>query len=212
MSSVYKKLQDARIQLQSSKLKKSGLNKFSNFEYFELGDFLPSVQSIFAEVGLSSSITFAADIATLTLVDVESPEKPIIFTCPVVVPTMKGCNEIQALGAMMTYIRRYLYVNALEIVEHDAIDATSGQEGKGKGVHKPTDIADQFKPNEEETIYLQSVIDAVLSFKDDFAQASDKLISENLDPEEKIYVWDKLDSKTRSGIKKYNEALKAKEA
>ena len=40
--SVYRKLQEARIELQSKPLKKSGKNKFAGFEYFELGDFLPT--------------------------------------------------------------------------------------------------------------------------------------------------------------------------
>jgi hypothetical protein len=36
---------------------------------------------------------------------------------------LKGCHEVQNLGAVETYIRRYLWVTALEIVEHDAIDS-----------------------------------------------------------------------------------------
>ena len=198
--SVYKKLQSARIQLQSSKLKKSGLNKFSNFEYFELADFLPSVQAIFSEVGISSSITFTADIATLTIVDVENTEKPILFTCPVVVPTMKGCNEIQALGAMMTYIRRYLYVNALEIVEHDAIDATTGQNEVKGSKHKPTDNKD-FQPDAEELKHLQGILDTILSLDTDYQAIKAYIETQKMDADEKTWVWDKLDSTTRSGIK-----------
>jgi len=203
--SVYKKLQLARIKLQSSELKKSGLNKFAGFQYFELGDFLPTVQTIFSDIGLSSSIKFNADMAELTIIDIDAPHNTstptsVIFTCPVVVPTMKGCNEIQALGAMMTYIRRYLYVNALEIVEHDAIDATSGQEGKGKGVHKPAENPD-FKPDEEEVVFLSSIVDAVLANKEDYETSANYLHDQLLDADQKTYVWSKLDSKTRSGIK-----------
>ncbi|HEY6022270.1 MAG TPA: ERF family protein [Candidatus Paceibacterota bacterium] len=201
--SVYKKLQQARIKLQSSELKKSGLNKFAGFQYFELGDFLPTVQTIFSELGLSSSIKFAADMAELTIVDTDSAESSIVFTCPVVVPTMKGCNEIQALGAMMTYIRRYLYVNALEIVEHDAIDAVSGQEGKGKGVHKPTNNQD-YQPEGDELKFITGVLDTVIGLDTDYAAANKYLHSQNLDADQKTWVWDKLDSKTRSAIKKLN--------
>jgi hypothetical protein len=120
---------------------------------------------------------------------------------------MKGCNEIQAMGAMMTYIRRYLYVNALEIVEHDAIDATAGKES---GVHKPTKNS-SYNPDEEEVTFLLSVVDGVKAMKEDYSSASDYLAGQNLDSDEKVWVWDKLDSKVRSGIKKYNEVLKAKE-
>ena len=41
---LYQKLQKVRVELQNSKLKKSGKNTFSKYEYFELGDFLPKVK------------------------------------------------------------------------------------------------------------------------------------------------------------------------
>ena len=37
---VYEKLQKARIKLQNTALKKSGYNRFAEYKYFELGDFL----------------------------------------------------------------------------------------------------------------------------------------------------------------------------
>ena len=42
--SVHKKLMQARIRLQSAPLKKTGENKFAGYKYFELGDFLPTIQ------------------------------------------------------------------------------------------------------------------------------------------------------------------------
>jgi hypothetical protein len=41
---------------------------------------------------------------------------------------LKGCHPVQNLGAVQTYIRRYLWVAALEIVEHDAVDSSPGKE------------------------------------------------------------------------------------
>jgi hypothetical protein len=41
---------------------------------------------------------------------------------------LKGCHAIQNLGAVETYTRRYLWVTALEIVEHDVLDATTGND------------------------------------------------------------------------------------
>ena len=43
---IYQKIQKARVELQNSKLKKSGKNDFSKYEYFELGDFLPNINKI----------------------------------------------------------------------------------------------------------------------------------------------------------------------
>jgi hypothetical protein len=41
---------------------------------------------------------------------------------------LKGCHDVQNLGAVQTYLRRYLWTNAFEIVEHDALDATTGED------------------------------------------------------------------------------------
>lgn len=122
--SVYQKLQAARIKLQNTSLKKSGNNKFAGYQYFELGDFLPTVQSIFSELGLCGIVSFTADTATLRIVDVAAPEQCIEFTSPMGSAALKGCHEVQNIGAVETYQRRYLWVAAMEIVEHDALDAS----------------------------------------------------------------------------------------
>lgn len=121
--SVYKKLMKARIELQSRKLSKSGHNKFAGYQYFELGDFIPSVQEIFAKLDLCGVVSFGKDIATLTIVDMGDDGGSIDITSPMSTAALKGCHEVQNLGAVQTYIRRYLWVTALEIVEHDALDS-----------------------------------------------------------------------------------------
>ena len=126
--SVYKKLQEARIALQAVPLKKSGKNKFAGYEYFELGDFLPTIQEICLNKGLCGTIAYGKEIATLTIRDTEKPDYAIEFTCPMSTAALKGCHEVQNMGAVLTYIRRYLWVSAFEILEHDALDATMGKD------------------------------------------------------------------------------------
>ena len=125
--SVHKKLMQARVMLQSREMKKSGHNKFAGYTYFELGDFLPHIQSIFNEIGLCGVVSFASDIATLTIIDADDGSQ-MSLTCPMSSASLKGCHDVQNLGAVMTYIRRYLWTTALEIVEHDVLDATTGQD------------------------------------------------------------------------------------
>jgi hypothetical protein len=55
---------------------------------------------------------------------VENPEEVITISSPMSSAALKGCHEVQNLGAVQTYLRRYLWVAALEIVEHDAIDSS----------------------------------------------------------------------------------------
>ena len=123
--SIYTKLAKARVQLQEKGLAKSGKNTFSKYTYFELGDFLPEINRIFAEQGLCGVISFTHELATLTIYDSESDGK-IEFTSPMAKAELKGCHEIQNLGAVETYQRRYLYMTALEIVEGDLLDENTG--------------------------------------------------------------------------------------
>ncbi len=125
--SVFKKLQDARIQLQNTKLSKSGKNKFAGYEYFELGDFLPVIQTICQKVGLCGVVSFNNEMAYLTIYDTDGGDSNFVtFTSPMSSAALKGCHDVQNLGAVQTYLRRYLWTNAFEIVEHDALDATTG--------------------------------------------------------------------------------------
>jgi hypothetical protein len=62
----------------------------------------------------------------MTITNIEKPEEQIIITSPMGSAKLKACHEVQNIGAVETYQRRYLWVAALEIVEHDAIDASDG--------------------------------------------------------------------------------------
>jgi hypothetical protein len=123
--SVYKKLQQARMLLQGTKLTKSGKNKFAGYEYFELGDFLPAIQKICNDIGLCGIVSFNHEMAYLQINDVEDGTS-IMFTSPMSSAALKGCHDVQNLGAVQSYLRRYLWTNAFEIVEHDVLDATTG--------------------------------------------------------------------------------------
>lgn len=122
---VHSKLNKARIKFHALPLKKSGHNKFAGYRYFELGDFLVPALQICDEVGISCTISLAGDAATMRIVDVEDGST-IILNTPLADASTKGQLPIQSLGSQHTYVRRYLWMLALEIVEHDAIDAMAG--------------------------------------------------------------------------------------
>ena len=130
---VYQKLIQARKMFQEADVKKSGINLFADFKYFELADIVPPKTRIFAELGLLDCVTFTPTDATLYLFNVDNPGEMIPFQSPMrplttVSQTGKNkMNELQGLGAEETYQRRYLYMMMLDIVEADSFDATSGQ-------------------------------------------------------------------------------------
>lgn len=133
---VYGKLAKCRVQLQEAKLKKSGKNKYAGFEYFGLADFLPAANKIFAENGLCPIFNIFGEKAILNIFNVDDPNDVIVFQSQIAKLELKGCNEIQALGGTITYMRRYLYINALEIVENDSFDAVVAKPTENKAKQK----------------------------------------------------------------------------
>ena len=201
---VHKKLMEARLLLQHAPLKKSGHNKFAGYSYFELGDFLPTINQIFSRVGLCGVVSFDKELATLTITDTEDSTE-IKLTSPMAEANLKGCHPIQNLGAVETYTRRYLWVSAMEIVEHDALDSSAPLK-EDKVIISPTQGAmDNIPP--EEVQYLQEMAVELIATceQGDPKAAWDKLEGENLDAEQKIALWTLLPSKVRSALKKAKE-------
>jgi hypothetical protein len=120
---IHKKLMQARVKLLETKLEKTGHNKFAGYKYFELSDFLPQTQIIFNEIGLCGYISYSNEYATLTIRDMED-DTGIIITSPMATASLKGAHDIQNLGAVETYQRRYLWMTAMELTESDPIDSS----------------------------------------------------------------------------------------
>ena len=211
--SVYQKLNEARSQFHTLKLKKSGLNKFAGYSYFELADFLIPALEVFKQHYLCAYISFANDLATMRIVDV-TDGTTIEITSPMSSAALKGCHEVQNLGAVQSYLRRYLWVTAMEIVEHDALDSSEGPAPK-KDSAAPASFRSSPTMNVLESLpeARQSIIvDVATAIKERFA-AGDVVgaYEEYLgltDVEEKTGLWSLLDSKVRSAIKKHGETLK----
>ena len=200
---VHKKLMQARISLQEAPLKKSGHNKFAGYSYFELGDFIPTINKIFNEIGLCGVVSYDTEIASLTITDTDDGTN-IVITSPMAEANLKGCHPIQNLGAVETYTRRYLWVTAMEIVEHDALDSSAPL--KEQVIITPTHGAMDSIP-EEDQIYLKELAMDLIAIcdKEEPKTAWVKLEAENLDAEQKVALWTLLPSKVRSAIKKAKE-------
>lgn len=127
---VYQKLQKCRVELQAQAIKATGENKFAGYTYVELSDFLPAVNLIFEVNGLCSVVEYGKEEATLTVIDMDKPDDKIVFRSPMSTAELKGCHPVQNLGAVQSYLRRYLYLACMEIVEHDALDSTHGRDTK----------------------------------------------------------------------------------
>ncbi|MFR3182163.1 MAG: ERF family protein [Clostridia bacterium] len=148
---IYKKIQKVKKELSERELKKSGKNTFSGFEYYELGDFMPSIIELCDKYGLFTKIDFVdnkdikyvdientyvkeevkvGEVAKLTIINIDNPEEIEVYTCDVKELSLKGANSIQNYGGVQTYLRRYLYMNAFDIVEADTFDNESFEKKK----------------------------------------------------------------------------------
>ena len=127
---IFEKLNEARLRFQNANVKKSGVNKFAGYTYYELSDILPFINQIANELKFCCVLNYNSELATLDFCDLEKDEK-ITFSVPMSSASLKGAMEVQNTGAVITYLKRYLYQNCFEIVEDDTLDATLNPNEKG---------------------------------------------------------------------------------
>lgn len=140
---VYQKLVKARKMFLDRNVKKSGKNFQLAFKYFELSDIVPDATEIFEALDIAHVFHLDEVCASMDIYDAENPEAPVTFSVPYT-PTppilnKEGkavTNSMQSLGADITYLRRYLYMMVLDIVEEDEIDA-GGKREEAKPKEEP---------------------------------------------------------------------------
>ena len=148
-TNVYGKLIEARRQFLATDVKKSGKNLYAEFKYFTLEDIVPVKTAIFKSLGLVDVVAFGTEEATLTLYNVDNPDEFILFSSPLREDESLIKNPIQKLGAVETYVRRYLYMLVLDIVEADAVEAVTDKPDPEGG--KVTDISAAKKSKRPKT-------------------------------------------------------------
>lgn len=192
---VFQRLNKARREFHALKLNKSGHNKFAGYRYFELADFLIPALKVFDDNGLCAVVSFTADTAFMEIrcaAEGDQGMTGITITSPMGSAALKGCHEVQNIGAVETYQRRYLWMAALEIVEHDGIDSSEPAESEPP----PIDLQKLAKQV------------SVLIAKGENYGAFETLEMANLTNDDKLEIWKHFDSNERSILKEYSEAQK----
>lgn len=129
-----------RVALQKSSIKKSGHNSFSNFDYYELADFLPRLNELMYQEGVNDLFSIEDGYAQLILIKGEEGQTYKIpftlFDTPLnwkynkvtqENEQVKSMQDIQYLGALNTYYKRYLYLNAFGITDGEIIDSMDSE-------------------------------------------------------------------------------------
>lgn len=121
-----------RVELQNSNLKMSGKNTHAGFTYFELADFLPKLNELMLKYSVNDQLTIGKEYAELTLLKDDEKQTYTIpffmFDVPLTKTGLPMMQQIQYLGALNTYCKRYLYLNAFGITDGEVIDALNQSE------------------------------------------------------------------------------------
>ena len=161
---LQEKIINIRVELQNSKIKKSGKNKHAGFSYYELSDFLPTLNELMLKHRVNDVISLHNESAMLALVNAENTEEVSHYTIPFqmfdVPKTAKGSpmmQQIQYLGALNTYIKRYLYLNAFGITDGEVIDGMDNtqlgkEESASLQLQKLENLYNQKKERMEESV------------------------------------------------------------
>ncbi len=138
---IYEKLQNIKLGLLEQNLKKTGQNKFAGFSYYELSDILPSIIKLCNDNKVYTQISYNNEMAQLSAINSEKPDEVVTISSPMRQVSLKGCNEIQCIGWVETYSRRYLYMTLFDITENDMFDCL----GKQEKIYKCADCGEEFK-------------------------------------------------------------------
>ena len=131
---VTSKISEIQLVLMNEKIPKSGYNKFNKNKYHELKDILPPVVRECNKRDLVLLFNFNHDYGYLDVCDKNNVDNYYRFSMPM--PELKALNKkmnaVQSIGADVTYLKRYLIVNAFLILEDDVADALEPEEVETK--------------------------------------------------------------------------------
>ena len=213
VANIYYKLGLARELFLKEGVKKSGKNTYAEFKYFTLEDIIPIKMKIFNELGLIDYISFGTEVATLTLVNMDNPEETIEVMSPLEKDESLIKNPIQKLGAVETYVRRYLYMMILDIVEADAIEAlTDKPVGDKKADPETPKKSNRPATTEERQEAKDQLInkggEITKTQKTALSNALKKLRARYMDDDKKVFN-EELEAKYDSYIQECSKKIKA---
>ncbi len=185
VSSVRQRKVEVNKALMGMKIEKTGFNKHKKFRYYELIDILPPVLSECYKRGLDVDFPFVEGVAILKIVDLEDEKQylPYRIEIPEVIAPEKNPNNqiIQAVGADITYLQRYLLKLAFPALsDKDMVDSglfdtnTASSDNNETTSDRPEQKAEKVSSNinvpmlvveAEKTLKKKGVSDKDIDFK-----------------------------------------------
>jgi hypothetical protein len=135
---MLQKLAEARGIIKSSKLKKAGRNKFSEYDYFTPEQINQLVFEAEKSTGLIHLFSMARNEnglhGHLDIIEIETGEK-ITLLQATDIPLIKATNVAQQIGGAVTYTLRYMLMTAFDISDNSMdFDSHDGNISVGKNI------------------------------------------------------------------------------
>lgn len=190
---------------------KTSNNPHFRSKYADLAEVLNTVRPVFAKYGLSivQSTSFNGALVSVSTV-IGHKSGGIIVSEASCVP---GKTDAQGIGAATTYLRRYSLAAMAGIAQEDDDGNAAAHNGKPQAVKpegQPTSGVWEAQDAETQAGLLKLAANIA-----EFIEAGDgkgawELIERQaLNTDEKAALWTRLDSKTRTALKKAHEQRKA---
>ena len=143
---IYERLMIVRDEFAKIGIEKNGKNMQLTSKFFTLDDIVNKSRNLFHENRILPLDGFTIDTATLVLLDVDNPDSKIIFEIPMREYLGNAAvTPVQAMGATVTYYRRYLYSLALDLAEKDELE-------EGFNNSAPTSKAPSATPQQRQEV------------------------------------------------------------
>jgi len=209
---IYQKLLKMKIELANGGLSKTGRNTHSKYKYFELEDIVPAILKLSEKYNVNLITSFPGDRAICNVIDLDNPGDVLEFEIPVpeLVPGSRNHNGlIQARGAYVTYLRRYLYMIVFDIVESDIIDSSNNEvsnEGKKKNPKRSGAINGDTVPGKDKVPkFFESTMKYLKNGGKTPTKASVNIAVDNMVKDDAFSLKDAIDIKNY--ITKHPEVL-----
>jgi hypothetical protein len=190
---------------------KSSNNPHFKSKYADLAEVLNTVRPVFAKHGLSimQSTAFNGSFVSVTTL-VAHKSGGLIYSTASCVP---GKTDAQGIGSATTYLRRYSLAAMAGIAQEDDDGNAAAHNGKPSPIKpegQPTSGVWEAQDAETQAGLLKLAANIAEFIETGDATGAWELIERQaLNTDEKAALWTRLDSKTRTALKKAHEQRKA---
>ena len=142
---IYQKINQVKQDLLGLQIKAE--TKGYNYMYIDLPKIEGAITKACDRAGLLTIVNFPEGRAEMAIINMDEAIEQVVISVPVD-PSMVKINDkqpIQNVGGMMTYMRRYLYMAAFSISEHDPVEEKALEDAENP---QPETPAERFSAEE----------------------------------------------------------------